>query len=513
MISADAFKNLLDERMNNPITIAKELYNQDKSEEERKDEINKFMKRKMNKEVFNPQNQDIIFTEVFFDLLFDTRLRKDNDFWYIGYLHLVEGFFDHYIDNPWKIAEVYQIIPEYKGNFYLFRFTRSTDLVNVKVGFIDNDYKIYNSFFQLNNIWGNKKEFSIESNVFESWFHKINNNTITIPTVNFNNEEFFAIPERYCKEFIETYNFPTAYERFGYLEDYVEFIEPEKSKVGDVYFKIIPIKDDGIIVGEETFIDIFTNEEEINGLVRYESSNPKGPRVFYESKNGNGDYRIVSVFRCNDYYLQRFICYYFNLNNKINLADCFDYKYFPLFIPENYKDDKYEEKDLLVQNISVKLYNCFKDNEFASKEDVKDAIVKDIKELKICSDNGAYKAAIILAGSILEAVLIQWLSECYKKDFFNKDCWIKINDEDSDDGILTKANTLDKYIKGIQFLYGIEDPPWNVKEATTIKEKRNLVHAKLFIKDMSIDKDTCSAVFEYLLHIINFWQTHDRIKK
>ena len=38
-------------------------------------------------------------------------------------------------------------------------------------------------------------------------------------------------------------------------------------------------------------------------------------------------------------------------------------------------------------------------------------MILSLKELNICFKNKAYKAALILAGSILEAVLIDWLSE------------------------------------------------------------------------------------------------------
>lgn len=44
----------------------------------------------------------------------------------------------------------------------------------------------------------------------------------------------------------------------------------------------------------------------------------------------------------------------------------------------------------------------------------------DVRELNICYRNGAYKTAVIAAGSILEAVLIDWLSEIDQRDYFKK---------------------------------------------------------------------------------------------
>lgn len=58
-----------------------------------------------------------------------------------------------------------------------------------------------------------------------------------------------------------------------------------------------------------------------------------------------------------------------------------------------------------------------------SKETVKSLtfITDDIKELNACYRAKAYKATLILAGSILEAVLIDWLSEINQADYFTND--------------------------------------------------------------------------------------------
>lgn len=46
-----------------------------------------------------------------------------------------------------------------------------------------------------------------------------------------------------------------------------------------------------------------------------------------------------------------------------------------------------------------------------NEEQLRTFLSSDIRELNTCFSHGAYKAAIILAGSILEAVLIDWISE------------------------------------------------------------------------------------------------------
>ena len=60
-----------------------------------------------------------------------------------------------------------------------------------------------------------------------------------------------------------------------------------------------------------------------------------------------------------------------------------------------------------------------------------DAILKklladDISELNICFANKAYKATLIMAGSIMEAFLIDWLSEIRNEQYFEKGLRVKV---------------------------------------------------------------------------------------
>lgn len=45
---------------------------------------------------------------------------------------------------------------------------------------------------------------------------------------------------------------------------------------------------------------------------------------------------------------------------------------------------------------------------------------EDIKELDACFASGAYKATLILTGSVLEAFLLDWLSEIDGKNYFEE---------------------------------------------------------------------------------------------
>ena len=119
----------------------------------------------------------------------------------------------------------------------------------------------------------------------------------------------------------------------------------------------------------------------------------------------------------------------------------------------------------------------------------------DWKELNNCFRVGAYKATLILAGSILEAVLIDWLSEIKGHDYFEED--YMVTDRKGE----TKRADLVDYINEIKY---IERPHW-IAEATKaheIRKKRNLVHAKLGIHSDEINKNTCRMVIDYLRDIL-----------
>ena len=127
----------------------------------------------------------------------------------------------------------------------------------------------------------------------------------------------------------------------------------------------------------------------------------------------------------------------------------------------------------------------------------KEIILEDMKELKKCFNDGAYKATIILAGSILEAFLIDWLSEIEGKNYFKQDKMIYDNYRKR----RRRANLKD-YIKAIKVL---NNPSWRdaATKADEIRKKRNLIHAKLYIKDTDISKETCTEIIDYLEFVIN----------
>ena len=119
-------------------------------------------------------------------------------------------------------------------------------------------------------------------------------------------------------------------------------------------------------------------------------------------------------------------------------------------------------------------------------------LTDDLKELKVCYEGKAYKATLILAGSILEAVLIDWLSEIDGKNYFEVEYHVTGK---------YQAQLID-YIDAIK---KIKAPAWmeEAKKAHMIREKRNLVHAKLCLKKtFAINDNACQLVLRYLTEVL-----------
>ncbi len=131
-----------------------------------------------------------------------------------------------------------------------------------------------------------------------------------------------------------------------------------------------------------------------------------------------------------------------------------------------------------------------------NEDQLRSFLTDDLQELNICYRNKAYKATLILAGSILEAVLIDWLSEIKGVDYFEEDYYVK----DRRTGKDKKAELID-YINEIKY---IEKPHWmeEAEKAHIIRKKRNLVHAKLCMKSNDVNEEVCKEVIGYLRDVL-----------
>ena len=102
-----------------------------------------------------------------------------------------------------------------------------------------------------------------------------------------------------------------------------------------------------------------------------------------------------------------------------------------------------------------------------------------------------------MAGSILEAFVIDWLSEKDGNNYFTDnlmvyDKHLKIERRADLKDYIDKLQSLEK-----SFQNGA------ASKATEIRKKRNLVHAKLYINESDISKETCSEIIDYLQSVVN----------
>lgn len=202
-------------------------------------------------------------------------------------------------------------------------------------------------------------------------------------------------------------------------------------------------------------------------------------------------------------------------------------KEFPVVIPE--KEDSYYikrfeaistpqsrfyEKEEAVSNNALEnqlIEEMLQRIKLQNKELVEKLVQEDISELSSCYKSQAYKAGVIMAGSVLEALLIDWLSELKGVNYFENDLMKRRydkkskqykTDENGNYVYTEKTAVLEDYINEIE---DINKPNWTeeAKEAHEIRKTRNLVHAKLYLKDQTpIDKNMCSEIINKLLHII-----------
>lgn len=119
----------------------------------------------------------------------------------------------------------------------------------------------------------------------------------------------------------------------------------------------------------------------------------------------------------------------------------------------------------------------------SKKEHLSGLLKSDFKEIEDCLHIQAYKSCLILCGSILEVVLLDWLSEIEKKDYFESSAHIKLYD------VIKKLS---------------EKLGETAKKAHNVREKRNYVHPKELIKPSNrINDEVCREVFSNLEDVLN----------
>ena len=209
------------------------------------------------------------------------------------------------------------------------------------------------------------------------------------------------------------------------------------------------------------------------------------------------DYPIVVPKRDQGYYIQEFM--------KLSAPD------------KRYYDEK---RVLAPKTIEEKLVAELADRIIVSGEAlVKKVFEQDFIELNNCFQLAkAYKATIIMAGSILETFLLDWVSEIKGENYFQNDLLISKPIWDNE----THSYKTDEkgnyvYKKQKAALADIIDEIHNEykdweesKDAHRIRVMRNQVHVQVCISSQEISKETCNEIVNALQAIM---YSRERIRK
>ncbi len=150
------------------------------------------------------------------------------------------------------------------------------------------------------------------------------------------------------------------------------------------------------------------------------------------------------------------------------------------------------------------------DVKVCQKDPMQAVLKNDIAELNVCFAGGAYKATLFLAGGILEAVLLDWLSERDGKNYFSAAYRVKEEEaEEERDAVLTD------YIAAIEEL---KLPGWMEvgkagKGKQKQKQKQDPVYTKLCLKkSYSVCEETCRGVIGYLEEVLLMRDANENTK-
>ena len=446
---------------------------------------------------------------------------------YVYYIGINDFVLDFYKKNPktnWKIKAVFQLgnpflffanknTNNWKGvlthlllkdkQWSLFIFTK-TDFESVMIGFDDLHRYAFDGEFKYDDEKSyyeyGKEEYLgrpvLDKNYTPTRYFELINFAIENDTVPDLTEEeynhhliaFNSVPSqnfflkylnylsRYKKSVVDDFGLPTAKEKILPLKNIVQFVHQ--------------------FTGKDDTVSINKNDIVTNGLFLDYDTNSVSKHI--EIVNGKEINKYNFVFRSfslspyyiwallNSEFLQDYCLAHFEWYDGV--FEPVEMDELPCIIPEQINEAYFKKKYEIIKqaklSVQEKLENK-EDDSFFDKN-AKQIILKDLAELRLCFKSKAYKAAIIMAGSILEAFLIDWLSEIDGVNYFTQK---------------TENDRLLDYINRIQDL---KKSSWDdaAKKATEIRKKRNLVHAKLYINDNDISKETCTEVINYLEYVV-----------
>ena len=115
---------------------------------------------------------------------------------------------------------------------------------------------------------------------------------------------------------------------------------------------------------------------------------------------------------------------------------------------------------------------------------VRELFELDLHEIEKCYKAGAYKASLVLCGSLLEALVLDWLSEIDQHNYFE------------DSGITNLENMIDK-LRSAERLTQHES-----HLAHDVRKKRNLIHPKNYIINSPLERSVCESVMSDLQPLV-----------
>ena len=126
-------------------------------------------------------------------------------------------------------------------------------------------------------------------------------------------------------------------------------------------------------------------------------------------------------------------------------------------------------------------------------QNIRELISSDINEVKRCFQAKAYKATIVLIGSILETYLTDWLGEIHNKDYFRYRYRLE-------DGRVADLKDIIDAIGDIKY------PDWlqECENAHEIRNMRNSIHSTYLLnRQLVLNEDTCKRMIDYLEEIVH----------
>lgn len=124
----------------------------------------------------------------------------------------------------------------------------------------------------------------------------------------------------------------------------------------------------------------------------------------------------------------------------------------------------------------------------------------DVHELERCYEVKAYKATIVLAGCILETLLIDWLSEIDDVDYSDSKEGLKVNLENEKRKV--KLPTLKDYIDALQHRICFAEYGLLESDFELVRQTRNKVHATNAYNSEAINRQRCEDVIDAVNRIV-----------